>query len=124
MAPDSITGRGKPHPRNYGTFPRVLGHYVRELQLVSLPDAVWKMTGGPARVLRLADRGLLRKGYRADVTIFDPAVIIDRATFEEPSRYPDGIPYVMVNGVLVVDGGDHTKTTPGQVLRRHADGVR
>jgi N-acyl-D-aspartate/D-glutamate deacylase len=124
MAPDSITGRGKPHPRNYGTFPRVLGHYVRELQLLSLPDAVWKMTGGPARVLRLADRGLLREGYRADVTIFDPAVIIDRATFDEPSQYPDGIPHVIVNGVPVVDGGDHTKATPGRVLRRDADGVR
>jgi N-acyl-D-aspartate/D-glutamate deacylase len=124
MAPDSITGRGKPHPRNYGTFPRVLGRYVRELGLLSLPDAVWKVTGGPARLLRLVDRGLLREGYRADVTIFDPAVVVDRATFEEPSRYPDGIPYAMVNGVLVVDQGDHTKATPGRVLRRGADGVR
>jgi N-acyl-D-aspartate/D-glutamate deacylase len=124
MAPDSVTGRGKPHPRNYGTFPRLLGRYVRELRLLSLPDALWKITGGPARVLRLADRGLLREGYWADVTIVDPAVIVDRATFEEPSRYPDGIPYVMVNGVLVVDRGEHTKATPGRVLRRGADGVR
>jgi N-acyl-D-aspartate/D-glutamate deacylase len=66
MAPDSVTGQGKPHPRNYGTFPRLLGRYVRELRLLSLPDAVWKITGGPARVLRLADRGLLREGFRAE----------------------------------------------------------
>jgi N-acyl-D-amino-acid deacylase len=124
MAPDSVTGRGKPHPRNYGTFPRLLGRYVRELGLLSLPDALWKITGGPARVLRLADRGLLREGYWADVTVFDPTVIVDRATFEAPSRYPDGIPYVMVNGVLVVDGGDHTKATPGRVLRRDVEGLR
>jgi N-acyl-D-amino-acid deacylase len=124
MAPDSITGRGKPHPRNYGTFPRLLGRYVRDLGLLSLSEAIWKITGGPARVLGLTDRGLLREGYCADVTIFDPRTIADRATFDEPSQYPIGIPYVIVNGVLIVDHGEHTKATPGRVLRRGADGVR
>jgi N-acyl-D-aspartate/D-glutamate deacylase len=124
MAPDSVTGRGKPHPRNYGTFPRLLGRYVRELGLLSLPEAVWKITGGPARVLGLTDRGVLREGYCADVTIFDPATILDHATFADPSQYPDGIPYVILNGVLVVDGGEHTKATPGRVLRRRGDAVR
>jgi N-acyl-D-aspartate/D-glutamate deacylase len=123
MAPDSITGRGKPHPRNYGTFPRLLGHYVRELGLLSLEEAVWKITGGAARMLRLTDRGLLRAGYRADVTVFDPAAVLDRATYDDPSRYPVGIPYVLVNGVPVVDGGEHTRATPGRVLRRGPDGV-
>jgi N-acyl-D-aspartate/D-glutamate deacylase len=118
MSPDSVTGRGKPHPRNYGTFPRLLGRYVRELGLLPLAEAVWKITGGPARVLGLADRGLVREGYRADVTVFDPATVTDRATFDEPSRYPEGIPYVVVNGVMVVDGGEHTGATPGAVLRR------
>jgi len=124
MAPDSVTGRGKPHPRNYGTFPRLLGRYVRELGLLSLPEAVWKITGGPARVLGLSDRGLLREGFRADVTVFDPTTVIDQATFADPGRYPVGIPYVVVNGVVVVDGGEHTGATPGIVLRRHGNRVR
>jgi N-acyl-D-amino-acid deacylase len=85
---------------------------------------VWKITGGPARVLGLTDRGVLREGYCADVTIFDPATILDRATFADPSQYPDGIPYVILNGVLVVDGGEYTKATPGRVLRRRGDAVR
>jgi N-acyl-D-aspartate/D-glutamate deacylase len=123
MSPEHVTGRGKPHPRNYGTFPRLLGRYVRELGLLSLPDAVRKITAGPARVLGLVDRGLLCEGYRADVTVFDPATVIDRATFDDPGRYPDGIPYVVVNGELVVDGGEHTGATPGLVLRRRGHAV-
>jgi N-acyl-D-amino-acid deacylase len=123
VAPDSVAGQGRPHPRFYGTFPRVLGHYVRDLGLLSLPEAVRKMTGGPAWTLRLRDRGLLREGYRADVTIFDPATILDRATYQDPQRYPAGISSVIVNGVVVVDGGAHTGALPGMVLRRGPDGV-
>src|SRR6185295_18248995 len=84
---ESVAGQGRPHPRFYGTFPRVLGHYARELGLLSLPEAVAKMTGASARVLGLRDRGFLREGYRADLTVFDPATITDRATFEEPHQY-------------------------------------
>ena len=118
VARDSVAGQGKPHPRFYGTFPRVLGRYARDLGLLSLPDAVFKMTGGPAGALGLIDRGLLREGYRADVTVFDPATIIDRATFEEPHQYPAGISATIVNGVVVVEGGSHTGALPGRVLRR------
>jgi N-acyl-D-aspartate/D-glutamate deacylase len=123
VAPDSVAGQGRPHPRFYGTFPRVLGHYARDLGLLSLPEAVRKMTGGPAAVLRLRDRGLLREGHRADVTVFDPATIIDRATYQEPHQYPAGISTVIVNGVVVVDAGQHTGALPGKVLRRGVAGV-
>jgi N-acyl-D-aspartate/D-glutamate deacylase len=123
VAPDSVAGQGRPHPRFYGTFPRVLGHYARDLGLLPLPEAVHKMTGGPAAVLRLRDRGVLREGYRADVTIFDPATILDRATYADPHRYPLGISAVIVNGIVVVDDGRHTGALPGRVLRRGAAGV-
>jgi N-acyl-D-aspartate/D-glutamate deacylase len=123
VARDSVAGQGKPHPRFYGTFPRVLGHYARDLGLLSLPDAVFKMTGGPARVLGLADRGLLREGYRADVTVFDPATIVDRSTFEEPHQYAAGLAATIVNGVVVAEGGAHTGARPGRVLRRGPAGV-
>jgi N-acyl-D-aspartate/D-glutamate deacylase len=123
VAPDSVTGQGRPHPRFYGTFPRVLGHYARDLGLLSLPEAVHKMTGAPARILGLAERGLLREGYWADITTFDPGTIIDRATYEDPHRYPAGIGTVIVNGTMVVDSGEHTGTLPGRVLRRGPAGV-
>jgi N-acyl-D-amino-acid deacylase len=123
VAPDSVAGQGKPHPRFYGTFPRVLGRYARDLGLLALPEAIRKMTGGPAQALGLRDRGLLREGYRADVTVFDPATVIDRATYEDPHQYPLGIAMVIVNGVLVVEGGQHTGALPGKVLRRGPAGV-
>jgi N-acyl-D-aspartate/D-glutamate deacylase len=123
VARDSVAGQGRPHPRFYGTFPRVLGRYARDLGLMSLATAVFKMTGGPAAALALADRGLLREGYRADVTVFDPATIIDRATFEDPHRYPLGIVATIVNGVVVVDGEAHTGARPGRVLRRGPAGI-
>ena len=123
VAPDSVAGQGRPHPRFYGTFPRVLGHYARDLGLLSLPEAVRKMTGGPAGSLRLVDRGLLREGYRADVTVFDPATILDRATYQDPHQYPSGISTVIVNGVVVVDAGRHTGALPGKVLRHGLAGV-
>ncbi len=108
---------GKPHPRTYGTFPRVLGEYARERRLFSLETAVHKMTGMPAARLRLADRGRLREGWAADVTVFDPATVKDESTFPDPHRYPTGIPWVVVNGELAVDGGRFRAAGAGQVLR-------
>jgi N-acyl-D-amino-acid deacylase len=118
VAPYGITGQGKPHPRLYGTFPRVLGHYARDLGLLGLPQAVFKMTGGAAMALGLADRGTIAVGNAADLVIFDPEEIIDSATFDDPHQYPVGIDTVLVNGVTVIDGGEHTGALPGRLLRR------
>jgi N-acyl-D-amino-acid deacylase len=107
---------GKPHPRFYGTFPRVLGVYVREKKVLTLPEAVHKMTGLSAKIVGVTDRGLLKPGMAADVTLFDPTTVIDKATFENPAQYPVGIPYVIVNGVVVIDKGEHTGARPGRVL--------
>jgi N-acyl-D-amino-acid deacylase len=96
---------GKPHPRSYGTFPRVLSEYTRERKLFSLETAVNKMSGMPAQRLGLRDRGLVQPGYFADLTIFDPATVKDESTYPDPHRYPSGIPYVIVNGTMAVDGG-------------------
>jgi len=117
VAPRGILGRGKPHPRYYGTFPRVLGHYVRE-GIISLHEAVRKMTSMPAQRLGLRDRGLLREGFRADIAIFDPERVRDEATFTDPHRFASGIPYVIVNGAIVVDSSEHTGALPGRALRR------
>jgi len=108
---------GKPHPRLYGTFPRVLGRYVREERLLSLEEAVRKMTSLPAQKHRLRERGEVRPGFFADLCLFDPETVVDRATYEEPRQYPEGIPYVIVNGALVVDGSVHTGARAGRVLR-------
>jgi dihydroorotase/N-acyl-D-amino-acid deacylase len=115
-------GEGHPHPRWYGTFPRVLGRYVRERQVLTLEEAVHKMTGMPAKRLGLRDRGQVAEGMYADLVVFDPATVEDRATFENPHQYPVGIGYVLVNGVAVVDGGKFTDARPGLVLRRGHDG--
>jgi dihydroorotase/N-acyl-D-amino-acid deacylase len=112
----AMTFMGKPHPRFYGTFPRVLGVYVREKKVLTLPDAVRKMTSFPAQVTGLMDRGLLRPGMAADITIFDPKTVSDKATFQAPLQYPVEIPYVVVNGVVVIDQGQHTGAKPGRVL--------
>jgi N-acyl-D-amino-acid deacylase len=109
---------GKPHPRNYGTCPRFLGHYVRDQGLLPLPEAIRKMTSLPAAKLGLRDRGRLASGARADVVVFDPATIADTATFAAPHRYPRGIPWVLVNGEPVIAGGRHTGSRPGQVVAR------
>ena len=118
VAPYGITGQGKPHPRLYGTFPRLIGHYARDLGLLTLPQAIAKMTGGAAAALGLADRGLLAEGQAADVVLFDPATIIDRSTYDDPHQYPAGIGTVIVNGTVVIDGGEHTGALPGRLLRR------
>ena len=118
ISPHGVLGKGKPHPRYYGTFPRILGRYVRELGVLTLEEAVRKMTSAPARRLGLWDRGLIRPGFKADITIFNPDTIIDKATFMEPHQYPEGIEYVIVNGTVVIDEGEHTGALPGRVLRR------
>jgi N-acyl-D-aspartate/D-glutamate deacylase len=109
---------GHPHPRSFGTFPRVLGVYVREKAVLRLEDAVRKMTSLNAARIGLVDRGLIRPGQYADLTLFDAGRIIDRATYLEPFRYPEGIAYVIVNGRLVLDGGEPTAARPGRALRR------
>src|SRR5207244_1555793 len=116
--PGGVTGQGKPHPRSYGTFARVLGSCVRDRRLLDLPQAIFKMTGGSAAVLGLTDRGVLREGACADITVFDPDTIAERATYDDPHQYATGVSTVLVNGEVVVDGGDHTGALPGRVLRR------
>jgi N-acyl-D-amino-acid deacylase len=107
---------GKPHPRTYGTFPRVIGEYARDRRLFSLETAVHKMTGMPAARMGFRDRGLLRQGYAADLTVFAPATVKDESTYPDPHRYPTGIPYVVVNGAVVVDGGRFHAAGTGRVL--------
>jgi N-acyl-D-amino-acid deacylase len=117
-------GDGHPHPRWYGTFPRVLGHYVRDRGVLTLEDAVRKMTSLPAWRMGLEERGRIADGLVADLVIFDPATVIDRSTFEDPHHYPEGIPYVIVNGVVTVDDGDFLDLRPGRVLRRGENRVQ
>jgi N-acyl-D-aspartate/D-glutamate deacylase len=124
VADYGVTSQGMPHPRFYGTFPRILGHYVHDEHLLPLEAAVHKMTGATAAALRLRDRGLLRAGWRADIAIFDPADFRDRATYAEPHQYPSGArTTVLVNGVVVVENARHTGALPGTVLRRAPDGA-
>ena len=106
------------HPRSYGTFPRVLGRYVREKQLISLELAVHKMSGLTAGILRLPDRGFVRAGLKADLTVFDPATVLDRADFTSPHPYPAGIHYVFVNGSTAVEQGRLSGAGRGEVLRK------
>jgi len=110
--------RGHPHPRNFGTFPRVLGEYVRNRGLLRLEDAVRKMTSLNAAKVGILDRGLLRPGFPADVTVFDPKSIADHSTYVEPFQYGTGVMFVLVNGQIVLDHGEHTHTRPGRALRR------
>ena len=109
--------RGHPHPRNFGTFPRILGHYVRETHLLTLEDAVRKMTSLNAAKFGLRNRGVLRPDAFADVTLFDPARVIDRSTFGEPFQYSEGIEFVIVNGRIVLEKGKPTGERPGRALR-------
>ena len=110
-------GEGVPHPRGYGNNARVLGEYVRKRKVITIEEAVRKMTSLPARHFKLSDRGVLREGMAADIVLFDPARVADAATFEKPHAYATGIPYVLVNGVMVVKNGEHTGARPGVVLR-------
>jgi N-acyl-D-amino-acid deacylase len=114
----SKPGSDVPHPRNYGTFPRVLGEYVRVQKVLTLENAVQKMTGMPAKRLGLADRGCVREGCAADITVFDAATVADRGTFTAPHQYPTGIEFVLVNGGVIVDNGSFTSVRAGKVLRK------
>jgi N-acyl-D-amino-acid deacylase len=118
IAPYGLLSHGKPHPRSYGTFARVLGRYVRDLKVLPLEEAVRKMTSLPCRKLGLWDRGILRPGMKADITVFDPDTVADRADFVNPHQYADGVAYVIVNGTVVIDGGEHTGAHTGTVLRK------
>ncbi|OXY98310.1 N-acyl-D-amino-acid deacylase family protein [Streptomyces diastatochromogenes] len=115
---DGILRGAKPHPRAYGTFPRYLGHYVRELGVLTLEECVAHLTARPAARLRLPDRGLVREGYRADLVLFDPAKVAPGATFAEPRALPTGIPYVLVDGGFVIEDGRRTDVLAGRAVRR------
>ena len=117
VAPYGVTGQGKPHPRLYGTFPRLIGRYSRDLGLLTLSQAIHKMTGLAATALGLTNRGVVREGYAADLVVFDHNQIIDRATFDEPHTFPSGIKTVIVNGIIVISEGHHTEALPGKLLR-------
>lgn len=118
IAPYGRLGKGKPHPRYYGAYPRILGHYVRERGVLSLEEAIRKMTSMPAQRLGIRDRGLVREGMWADLCVFDPETVIDRATYDDPHQYPEGIEYVFVNGQKVIEHGEHTRVLAGKVLRK------
>lgn len=117
MAPEPPFTNSQPHPRAYGSFARVLGHYVREEGLLTLEEAIHRLTGFPAQNLKLLDRGLLRRGYFADVVVFDPATITDRATFEQPHQLATGVRHVAVNGTPVLRDGVHTGALPGRFVK-------
>jgi N-acyl-D-amino-acid deacylase len=124
VATYGTVSQGMPHPRFYGTFPRIVDHYVREKRVLPLEAAVHKMTGATAKALKFKDRGLLREGYAADVAIFDPADFRDRATYADPHQYPSGArTSVIVNGALVVENAVHNGALTGKVLRRDAGGA-
>ena len=112
-------GDGHPHPRWYGTFPRVLGRYVREKKVLSMEEAIHKMTFLPAKTMGLKDRGLIKIGNKADLTLFNPNTIIDNATFTNPHQFSDGIEYVFVNGKLAVDQTKFKPIKSGLVLRKN-----
>ncbi len=114
---DPATAKGLTHPRAYGTFPRVLGEFVREKHVLPLEDAIRKMTSAPARRLSIRDRGLLQPGMFADIVIFDPATVGDRSTYDNPHQMPSGIKYVVVNGTIVMRDGQHTGAKPGKAVR-------
>jgi N-acyl-D-amino-acid deacylase len=116
-ATDGPLAGSKSHPRGWGSYPRILGHYVRDEKLLTLEAAIHKMTGAPAARVGLKERGLIKEGMFADITVFDPAKVIDRATFESPNQYPIGIEYVLVNGKVSVDKGQRTSALSGRVLR-------
>ncbi len=118
VAPEGILSHGKPHPRYYGTYPRILGRYVREKGVLSLEEAIYKMTGFPAKRLGIADRGILKENNWADIVVFNPETVLDNATYLEPHQFPTGMPYIIVNGTVVVREGIQGTDLPGRVLRK------
>jgi len=123
IAPYGLLGGGKPHPRSYGTFPRVLGKYVREEKILTTEEMIKKMTSIPADRFGFSNRGKLQTGCFADLVIFDEEKIIDKATYEDPHQYPVGVEYVLVNGQIVIERGDHTGLLPGKILRKKVEGI-
>ena len=117
-SPEGLLGQAHPHPRAYGTFPRILSKYVRDDKALRLEDAIRKFTALPAQRMRLADRGVLKSGMWADVVVFDPETIHDAATFERPNQLSEGMRFVLVNGVPVIEEGKMTNALPGKVLSR------
>jgi N-acyl-D-aspartate/D-glutamate deacylase len=113
----SVINKGFPHPRAFGTFPRVLGRYVRERQVLTMQQAIHKMTGLPAAALKLSDRGLIAEGMKADITVFDAETIIDKATFVDPNQFPEGIDYVIINGNVAFSPDGLSAERFGEVLR-------
>ena len=109
--------RGRPHPRLFGTFPRVLGKYVREDGVLSLPEAVRRMTSLSAQTFGLVERGKIKAGYWADLVMFDPDIVIDKATYDDPKQEPIGISTVIVNGQVALNNGQHTGVGGGKMLR-------
>ncbi len=121
LATEGMLRQGNPHPRAFGTFPRLLGKYVREDKIMPLAEAIRKISGLPAETLHLRDRGFIREGHWADLVVFDPKTVTDKATWNDPFQYPEGIPYVIVNGEVVIDDGDYTGELPGAVLKAPGD---
>ena len=117
LAPEGVFLKSNPHPRAYGAFTRILGRYGREQKVIPLEEAVRRLTSLPAENLKLDRRGRLKEGYFADIVVFDPARVADRATYDHPHRYATGIEAVLVNGTLVLDHGEHTGAKPGRFLR-------
>ena len=117
MAATGPMAKGVPHPRNYGAFPRILGRFVRDLKAIEREQAIYKMTDMPAAKLRLNDRGLIKPGLAADLVIFDPAEVSDKATYDNPHQYANGIIHVIVNGNLVVHQATHSGARPGRILK-------
>jgi N-acyl-D-amino-acid deacylase len=117
LAPEGVFLKSNPHPRAYGAFARVLGRYVREQRVIPLEEAIRRMTSLPAENLKLDRRGRLKAGYHADVVVFDPATVADRATYERPHQYATGVVHVLVNGIPVLDRGEPTDARPGRVAR-------
>jgi N-acyl-D-aspartate/D-glutamate deacylase len=117
LANYGILGEKMVHPRNYGCYPRILGRWVRDEKLISMEEAIRKMTSLPAQILGLQDRGLIREGMCADIVIFNPETVIDNATYQDPLQYPEGIKYVIVNGEFVIKDGRHTGAKSGAILK-------
>ncbi|HAK12228.1 MAG TPA: aminoacylase, partial [Chitinophagaceae bacterium] len=116
-----VYNQGVPHPRGYGTNARVLGRYVREKQVISLEEAIRRMTSLPAAKFQLKDRGLLKEGLVADIVIFDPETVVDASTYEQPHQFSKGFQYVLVNGQVTIDNGVHIGTRAGMAIRKNAN---
>jgi N-acyl-D-amino-acid deacylase len=122
LAPYGPLGQGKPHPRHYGTFARVLGKYVRQEKILPWEAMIRKLTSAAAEKFHFRKRGLVKTGCFADLVVFNPATVLDKATWAEPHQYPAGIDYVLVNGQVVVERGEHTGRLPGKILKPLAAG--